>query len=418
VLGYRKGVVVGATLMALGHFCMAFQELNIFFLALALLIVGNGFFKPNMSTVVGCLYAPEDPRRDSGYTIFYMSVNIGAALAPIVLAFAVDHWGIHIGFTLAGFGMLFGLLVFLKTQKLLHGIADPPPEAVEAKLFGGLTKEMGVYIGGALAIGVMWKLVQMHSLVGWALSLTGAGLLIYLLGFSFMSEVVTRHRLWVVIVLTTFGVVFWSFFEQAGSSLQLFADRNVNMSVMGYEVHPVITQSINPIWIILLGMPFAWMWLALDRRKLNPSTPLKFGLGIAQLGLGFAALYYGASVSAETGVVAFGWLVLGYLLHTTGELCLSPIGLSMISRLAPKKMGAMMMGTWYLSIAFASYAAGLIAKLMSIDTEGGAEVDLLPTDTVMVYGTVFGQIAMVAIGVGLLLAIVSPLIRRGMHDVR
>ncbi len=419
VLGYRQAVVVGASLMALGHFCMAFQQVDVFFLALALLIVGNGFFKPNMSTIVGRLYAEGDPRRDSGYTIFYVSVNIGAALAPIVLAFVVERFGIHLGFTLAGFGMLCGLAVFLATQRGLQGIADPPPRAGAAVGPAWLDPRIVVVLGTPLAVALAWKVVQLHAVVGYSLLGVGGALLLFLLAHSFRSQPVARHRLWVVIVLTLFSVVFWAFFEQAGSSLQLFADRNVNKTVLGHEVHPVIMQSINPLFIIMLGLPFAWMWVALDRRRLNPATPLKFGLGIVQLGLGFAALYYGAAVSQDDGIVALPWLVLGYLLHTTGELCLSPVGLSMISKLAPRNMGAMMMGTWYLSIAFANYAGGLIAKLMSIEPAGaGGAAELEPTQTVMVYGGVFGQIALVAVGVGLFIACVAPLIRRGMHGVK
>ena len=226
----------------------------------------------------------------------------------------------------------------------------------------GLNKEMLVYVAGAVGVAAMWKIVQMHALVGYALTTVGVCVLGYLLIYSFASEAVVRHRLWVVIVLTSFSLVFWAFFEQAGSSMNLFADRNVSRTFLGWEPHAIIMQSVNPLFIMALGVPFALMWVWLSKRGLNPSTPLKFGLGIVQLGLGFVALWYGALISQDDGIVALGWLVLGYLLHTTGELCISPVGLSMISRLAPKNMGAMMMGTWYLSFAFASYVAGMIAQ--------------------------------------------------------
>ncbi len=417
VLGYRKGITVGAILMALGHFFMAIQQIDVFYLALALLIVGNGFFKPNMSTIVGRLYTGDDPRRDAGYTIFYVSVNLGAFLSPIVLGmWIVPTFGIHAGFTIAGFGMLAGLIVFLMTNRNLKGISDMP-EGARIPL-AGLNKEMLVYVAGAVGVAAVWKIVQMHTLVGYALITVGVCVLGYLLIYSFTSEPVVRHRLWVVIVLTSFSLVFWAFFEQAGSSMNLFADRNVGRTFLGWEPHAIIMQSINPLFIMALGLPFATMWILLAKRGLNPSTPLKFGLGIIQLGLGFAAVWYGAMISQDDGIVALGWLVLGYLLQTTGELCLSPVGLSMISRLAPKHMGAMMMGTWYLSFAFASYVAGMIASLMSVGGEGAdAGAAVAPTETVMVYGSVFGQIAMVAAAVGLFVTVVSPLIRRGMHGV-
>ena len=417
VLGYRKSVTVGALLMAAGHFCMAFQSVPVFYLALSLLIVGNGFFKPNMSTIIGKLYAPGDERRDSAYTIFYMGVNLGALLAPLGCGIIGQVYGLHYGFTIAGFGMLFGLLVFLKIQGQLKGIADPPhPETIGQPFIAGLSREWTVYAGAALAVGLMWQLVQENSLVGWTLLILGGGMFVYVFGYSlFRCTPVPRHRLWVSLLLTGFGIVFWAFFEQAGSSLNLFADRNVNKVIAGWDVPATVMQSINPAFILIFGAPLAWLWLALGRKHRNPSSPLKFGLGIFQLGLGFAALYYGASISQDDGMVALGWLVLGYMLHTTGELFLSPVGLSMISKLAPANMGAMMMGIWYLSSAFAQYAAGFIAQLTSVSGEGVSAESLDPLETVMVYGNVFGGIALIACGVGLFLSVISPLIRKGMH---
>jgi POT family proton-dependent oligopeptide transporter len=420
LLGYRKAVTVGALLMAAGHFCMAVETVPVFYLALALLIIGNGFFKPNMSTVVGKLYKEGDPRRDGGYTIFYMGVNVGAAAAPIVCGLVGDNYGLHWGFTLAGFGMLAGLFIFLATQKRFASIADPPDEAsLKRQVIPAINKEMLIYIGGAVAILLTWKLIQMPDLVGWMLTILGGGMFAAVIAYSFTRESISRDRLWVALGLTAVSIVFWAFFEQAGSSMNLFADRNVDKFVLGFEVPAPVMQSINPIFIILLGPIFAWLWVALDKRKLNPSIPLKFGLGIVQLGLGFAALFYGAYVSQTDGIVALYWLVLGYFLHTTGELCLSPVGLSMISKLAPPKMGAMMMGMWYLAIAFAQYAAGLIAQLTGVrgeDVEATAE--LMAVDTIMVYGDVFGKIAIVAVVVGLLVSLFSPLVNRGTHGIK
>jgi POT family proton-dependent oligopeptide transporter len=420
LLGYRKAVTVGALLMAAGHFCMAIQQVSVFYLALSLLIIGNGFFKPNMSTVVGKLYKEGDPRRDGGYTIFYMGVNVGAAAAPIACGLVGDRLGLHYGFTLAGFGMLAGLFIFLASQKRFAGIAEPPdPVDLKRAVMAGINKEMLVYIGGAACVLLTWKLIQLPDVVGWLLTILGGGMFAAVIAYSFTREHVSRDRLWVALGLTAISIVFWAFFEQAGSSLNLFADRNVDKTVLGFDVPAPVMQSINPIFIILLGPIFAWLWVALDRRKLNPSIPLKFGLGIVQLGLGFVALYYGAYVSQTDGMVALSWLVLGYFLHTTGELCLSPVGLSMISKLAPPKMGAMMMGMWYLAIAFAQYAAGLIAQLTGVrgqDVEASAEFAAI--DTVMIYGNVFGKIAIVAIVVGLLTSLFAPLINRGTHGVK
>ena len=419
ILGYRKAVTVGATFMALGHFAMAFQKVDVLYLALALLIVGNGFFKPNMSTIIGQLYAPGDERRDSAYTIFYMGVNLGALLAPIGCGLVGQVFGLHWGFTLAGIGMVFGLVVFLVTQHRLKGIADPPePEKLRRSVFAGVNREWLVYGGGALAVALIWKLIQLPDLVGWTLLVLGGGIFVYVFALSiFRHGRIERHRLWVAIILTGFGIVFWAFFEQAGSSLNLFADRNVDKVVFGWELPAAVMQAINPAFILIFGAPLAWLWLFLGRRHKNPSAPLKFGLGILQLGLGFGALYYGASISQDDGIVALFWLTLGYLLHTTGELFLSPVGLSMISKLAPEKMGAMMMGVWYLSSSFAQYAAGFIAQLTSVSGEGVSPESLDPVDTVMVYGNVFGGIALTAFAVGAILVLISPLIKKGMHGV-
>jgi POT family proton-dependent oligopeptide transporter len=417
ILGHRKSVTIGAIVMAAGQFCLAIESVPVFYFALALLIVGNGFFKPNMSAIIGKLYAPDDERRDSAYTIFYMGVNVGALLAPIGCGLIGEKFGLPWGFTVAGVGMLLGLVVFLYTQDRLKGIADPPapPERAAST---GLGREPWVYVGGLAAVVLVWFLIQATALVGWTLLILGGGIFLYVLGHSITRcEAIARHRLWVALVMTAFGIVFWAFFEQAGSSLNLFADRNVNRLVGGWEMPASLLQSVNPIFIVIFGAPLAWLWLFLAQRHRNPSSPIKFGLGILQLGLGFAALYYGASISRDDGIVALSWLILGYLLHTTGELFLSPVGLSMISKLAPSNMGAMMMGVWYLSSAFAQYAAGFIAQLTSVGGEGVTPEALNPVETVMVYGNVFGGIALISCCVGAFLVLVSPLIRKGMHGV-
>jgi len=421
LLGYKRGIIAGASLMALGHFCMAIETQTVFYLALALLIVGNGFFKPNMSTIVGKLYHENDPRRDAGYTVFYMGVNVGAAIAPIVTGFVGKAYGWHWGFTLAGIGMVGGLINFLYAQHLFKGIGDPPDsDRLTRPVFGNVNRQMLVWIGAALSVAVVWKLMQMPVAVGYLLTIVGlivfAGVLLY----SFVRcDGVARHRLWVALTLTAFSVVFWAFFEQAGSSLSLFTARNVDKVVFGAPIPAPVMQSINPIFILLFGGVFASLWINLGRAGREPTIPLKFGLGILQLGAGFYALYYGAVQAQDDGIVTFAWLALGYLLHTTGELCLSPVGLSMITKLSPREITGMMMGTWYLSIAFAQYAAGKIAQLTGIETEAGeSAASIAPVDTVMIYGGVFGKIALVAVGVGLFVMVVSPLINRGTHGIR
>lgn len=422
LLGYRKAVTLGAILMALGHFAMAVQSLPVFYLALALLICGNGFFKPNISSIVGRLYAEDDPRRDSAFTIFYMGINLGALLSPVGCGYLGSHYGWHWGFGLAGVGMLLGLVVFLRAQPLLEGIAEPPePTLLKLSVVPGLSREAGVYLACAGASFVFWELLQHDKVVGSLLIAFGAVVLVGLVIFLFrLHERQERDRFAVALVLTLFSVVFWAFFEQAGTSMSLFTKRNVDRSFFGHVIDAPLFQSVNPLFVLIFAPIFSALWLFLERRNMDPKTPFKFGLGILQLGLGFVALYVGAFSSRATGMVPMVWLLLGYLLHTTGELCLSPIGLSMITKLSPKSITGTMMGVWFLSSAFAQYAASLIAQLTGVKGTGEGAAATLPraTDTVMVYGSVFGGIAWVALGVGVLVLIASPLLARRMHGIR
>ena len=422
LLGYRKAVVLGGVLMALGHFAMAFENLSIFYLALAMIIVGNGFFKPNISTIVGALYKQGDSRRDAGFTIFYMGINIGAAL-QLVSGTLGERVGWHWGFGFAGIGMLLGLIVFLIGQKSLEGHAEPPmPEKLKETIVPGLNKEWSVYLGSGVAVLIAWYLVQRESAVGNLLDVLGLAIGVGLLAYALIKcTAEERGKMFAALILILVSVVFWAFFEQAGSSVNLFTDRNVDRDFFGLFVIPTtVFQSVNPLFIIIFAPIFSYLWIRLSEANKEPSTPLKFGLGIFQLGIGFGVLYWGAKNASSDGQVAMIWLVLGYMFHTTGELCLSPIGLSMITKLSPKRIVALMMGTWFLATAYAQYMAAVIAKLTGV-SEGGAEAvaGTLPpaSETVMVYGDVFGSIAVAALVVGVVMIVVSPLIRKLMGDV-
>lgn len=420
LLGLRKSIVLGGVLMALGHFAMAVETEQVFYLALGLLICGNGFFKPNISTTVGRLYEENDPRRDAGFTIFYIGINLGAAASGLACGYIADAYGWSYGFGLAGVGMITGLCVFLLGQRTIRHVTDPPhPEKLRAALLPGISRETAVYLGSGLATLLAWQLVQHNQLVGTLLSVFGAvvlaGLLFYMI---FKCNKLERDRLLVALVLMTFSIVFWAFFEQAGSSLNLFADRNVDRTLFGHVIPASTFQSVNPIFILMFGTLFSALWLGLAKRNREPRTPVKFSLGIVQLGLGFLVLYFGARTADARGLVAMSFLILGYLLHTTGELCLSPIGLSMITKLSPARIGSMMMGIWFLSTAFAQYAAGLIAMLTGVTSEGGAAQKLPPpSETVMIYGNVFGTLGGVAVVVGMIVLVISPFLARRMHDV-
>lgn len=387
-LGYRKAVLWGGALMAVGHFVMAFPDLTpntpeykpldeIFFLiALAFLIVGNGFFKPNISSIVGKLYTEGDPRRDAGFTIFYMGVNLGAFLAPLICGTVGELYGWGLGFGIAGIGMLAGLVVFWKGQDSLGDRGLPPSqERLDKKVGGAVRTESMIYIYSIFGVAVAAVLVRFHSIMSLGLYVFGGLIFVYLMTLCFTKfHKIERERMFVIMILLVFSAMFWAFFEQAGSSITLFTDRNVAKG----SVPTSLFQSVNPLFILLFGPVFSAIWLSLGKRGKDLSVPTKFALGIFQLAMGFGAFVIGAKMASEDGMVSVLFLLLGYLLHTTGELCLSPVGLSMVTRLAPKAMISMILGAWYLSSAFAHNLGGLIAGFTSTSAYMEAAVDYKP----------------------------------------
>ncbi len=433
-LGSRKAVTFGAILLVLGHFGMAFEGpaailndsgavvrdpfyLQVFYLSLALIITGVGFLKANISTIVGALYERDDPRRDSGFTIFYMGINIGAFLGALIAGWLGQTYGWSYGFGAAGVGMLAGLIVFQRGQPLLEGHAMPPdPKRLAEPLFAGLSREALIYIGSVIGVLVIWQLVQHQELVGKLLLGFGGLMLLVILVYAFFKcTPQDRDRMLVASALIVFSVLFWSLFEQAGSSLNLLADRSVDRVVLGYEIPASVFQSLNAFFIFTLAPLFSMLWIALSRRRREPSTPVKFALGIIQLGLGFLILVFGMSLAGGGEKTALIWLVLIYLLHTTGELCLSPVGLSMITKLSVLRVVGMMMGVWFLASAGANFIAGLIARLTSAPTQAGKVVDAAAAAAK--YMEVYRDVGLIAIGVGIFLLLISPVLRRGMHGV-
>ena len=436
-LGFRKAVVLGGVLLSLGHLGMAIEgepavivagEVQrdgaveqIFYFSLALIIAGVGFLKPNISSAVGKLYAEGDPRRDGGFTIFYMGINLGAFLSTLIVGGIGEFYGWRYGFGLAGVGMVIGLLVFLYGQRYLAGALEPPRPQWLAERFGagvlpGLTREMGIYLGALLLVALAWFMVQRPPLVGQALVLTLA--LAYGFFVWYMLKNCTRDeqaRMTLVIVLTFCGVCFWALFEQAGSSMNLFTDRVVDRNLAGIEIAASQFQSLNAGFILLLGLPFAALWAALARRGREPGIAAKFALGIIQAGLGFGALVLGIELADEAGKVAMIWIVLAYLLHTTGELCLSPVGLSMVTKLTPARVTGMMMGTWFLAVAFADYVSGVLAAMASVDVHSGASQ---AAELLEIYGKLFELLFYAGTGFGGLLLLISPWLKtwqRGVH---
>ena len=390
---------------------------QILFLSLSLIIVGVGFLKANISTIVGALYAPDDPRRDRGFTIFYMGINLGSVMATLGCGYLGIKYGWAYGFGLAGFGMLFGLITFLAGQKHLLGKAEPPrPEVLRDRKAMGLTTEALIYIGGLLMLLPMWFLVQRDEIVITVLTIGAPLIFAAMLVWSWVAlKGAERSRMIVALILIIFSVLFWTLFEQAGSSMTLYADRNSELNI-GENIRMTAAQTnfFNPALIVLLAPVFAAMWGWLNKRGLEPSTPLKFGLGLVQAGLGFLVLVIGITYFAgEDFRVPLIWLFLAYLLHTTGEICLSPVGLSMITKLSVPRIVGLMMGVWFLSSALAHTLAGLVAQATSSQTVGGMVVD--PGQQLANYSSVFGTIGWVAVGIGVVLMLLSPWLKRGMH---
>ena len=409
LLGYRKAIMLGAVFMALGEFALLVQQPIFFYAGMAMLIVGNGFFKPNISTIVGKLYPDGDPRRDGGFTIFYMGINIGAFLSTTVCGYIGERFGWHYGFGLAGIGMLLGLVIFSAGGNLLLGKGDAKDPAKSRKYFPL------VILGSLAAIPIITLLLQNHHAVEWLLLLSAIAVFGYLVFAAFREEIVQRHKMFVIIVLAFFHMVFWSFFEQAGSSLTLFTERNVDRDVFGWEFPTTWGQSFNPIFIVLFAPIFAALWIWLSKRRMNPSIPNKFTLGLLQVGLGFAVLVVAAKFLAASGFVPLWTLVFCYLLHTTGELCLSPVGLSMVTKLAPARMTGLVMGAWFLSIAGAHSVAAFIARLTGGAGGTGETVDAVAG--LGIYSGVFMQIFWGAMIAAVALFALSPILKKWLHGV-
>jgi POT family proton-dependent oligopeptide transporter len=428
-LGFKKSIMYGAVLLVCGHFGMAFEGppaelsggevareslyMQVFYLSLALIVVGVGFLKSSISSIVGQLYGVDDPRRDSGFTIFYMGINLGAFVATLACAYLGETYGWRYGFGLAGIGMLIGLVTFIRGSLYLQGVGDAPEAAGLRDLVAGIRKEWLIYLSGLIAVVIVWQLIQRTGELGLVLSGFGAVVVGWVIWYSLARcEPAERDRMIVMLMLIVFSVFFWALFEQAGSSLTLFTDRNI---AMGDVFTAGMFQSLNPLFIILFAPVFAWAWVRLAQKNKEPSTPMKFGLATVQIGLGFGVLIIGASFAGPDGKVAVFWLALMYLLHTTGELCLSPVGLSMVTRLSVARVGGMMMGVWFLSSSFAAYAGGMIAGLMAIGDEGASVTS--GVESLAVYTSVFGKLAILAVGLGVFIMMISPLLARRMHPV-
>ncbi len=431
-LGFKKAVLFGAVMMAIGHFVMAVENEFMLYIALAFLIIGNGFFKPNMSSMVGGLYHENDPRRDSGYTIFYMGINIGALLAPIVCGAIGEQYGWHYGFGLAGIGMLSGLLIFEKNKFKLGSNGDPPNFNLLKRRLLWIRFEWIIYLTAIISVGFVALLVHYYETISYILFPLIVFFISVIIIKALKSEQIARERLWVVLILLIFSTLFWAFFEQAGSSLTLFANENVDRNMLGMQLPASLFQSVNPFFIIVLAPLFSMLWLFLANRSLEPSIPKKFAYALLQVGIGFLVLVLGAeftsikTVVTDTGsqpllfkaaVVPVFFLIVAYFFHTTGELCLSPIGLSMVTKLSPKNITGMVMGAWFLSSALAHHSAGFIAG-MTTDKKYISPKQTAINESINYLSNKNKSVNFDDVSIELLLTELEPAINKGIEYIR
>ena len=421
IIGQRQAVLVGGVIIALGHFTLAaplvipHSELWSFFLGLIFLVIGTGLLKPNVSAIVGDLYAGDTPeRRDAGFSIYYMGINIGAFLGPLVCSYFAEKVDWHLGFSLAGIGMVFGLIQYVIGTPALRGAGELTEEA-RAGVAKGRKQLAFSLVGAAVLGGGFYGLITTGTIamtvVGFA---QATGVIVVIVAALYFGGVmsfacrdkVERHRIFVIFLLFVGAAMFWSGFEQAGSSMNIYARDLTDRVIFGWEVPTGWLQSVNPIFIILLAPVMGLLWVRLGAR--NPSIPVKFGMGLALLGVGFLVLAWGSFYVPEGAVnnpavgVGMTWLVVTYFFHTVGELALSPVGLSSVTKLSPQRLVGQMMGTWFMGAALGNLVAGLIA----------GRIETLPPEQL------FTVVASIVIGAGLLFLLFAPLINRLTHGVK
>lgn len=426
ILGMRSSIFLGGILMAIGHFVLAIENNIAFFLALAFIIVGNGFFKPNISTFVGSLYEEGDVRKDSGFTIFYMGINIGGWIAPLLCGWLAAEYGWHYGFGLAGIGMMAGLIFFWSgIKKSVFGDKGLPPsqEVYERKVVGIPQKTL-IPIIAFLCVPVIAFILSSYkaiaggdsflgdeTIVGLIFKLIGVAVVIYLGSIMLKATLEERKKLFMAVLITFFMTMFWGFHELSGSVITLFAARNVSLDGIMTASQ---TNSLNSMFIIILAIPISMLWSFLSKRNLNPRTPYKFGLGLLLAGLSFYVLSISKGSADENGMVPFAYLLIMYFVISVGELFMSPVGLSKITDLSPKRIVAFMMGIWFLSSAYAFQIVGFISKQLAIES---SDANVGGLDTLGIYTDGFALIAQYSIGAGIIVLVFGPLMKKLMGNV-
>ncbi|QGX38835.1 peptide MFS transporter [Permianibacter aggregans] len=492
-LGMRKAVILGGVLLVLGHIGMAFEgapatrvgaevvrdtgALQVFYFSLALIITGVGFLKPNISTIVGKLYPDNDPRRDSGFTLFYAGINLGALFASLICAYLGETFGWSYGFGAAGIGMLAGLVVFISGQKHLQGHAEPNnPALLREKVLGLLSREHAIYLGSLIGVAVIWQLIQNTWTVHGVMHFVAAIFVIWFVWFlANRCTKVQREQMLALVFLIFFCLLFFTLYEQTYGSWVAFTDRLLTKDLFGTPVvteRPIFPWSVVPLallpfaaaialnladkghksgagilavagvvlvacllrdiavvpqtagsltflgafFIVLLSPIFTWLWPFLERRGMNPSKPAKSALGLLFGGLAFIPLAYAATTTTDGVMASVWWLVLAYFVLEIGEMCLSPIGLSAVTQLSVKSVVSLMMGTWFLATAYSEVLAAAFGKLAAIDIPEGGAINFAEASAK--YADLFWLMAMIGVGSAVFALLITPLLKRWMHGVK
>lgn len=407
--GFYRAVIIGGVLLLLGYLMMVVHNHRFVYLGMCVLICGNGFLKPNISSMVGSLYQKNDPRREGGFTLFYMGINLGSLFPPLITGTVVALYGWHMGFSMAAIGMSIALFVFVILGRNIESVGKMPEHSLLREGKKRLRKRFYAYliVGLVLFVALFYQALW-HAHFTELLVILATVLIVLAVSYFMLKETVKkRNRMLASLLLILLSIIFWALYSLTFSMLMLFAARNMIKHIAGFPITPEATQFFNPLYIVLLSPILNMLWFRLSKNKCNPSIPLKFALGILLMCLGFVVLFYGTlGCFADQGMVSAWWLVLSYFLQTCGELLLSPIGLSMITVLTPPNMVGMMMGVWFLASACAFAISGSLANLADVPKHTDA-IHSLP-----IYHHAFGLLSLLSLGLVVISFALVPLLKR------
>lgn len=413
ILGFRKSLFWGGLLMIAGSCILAFNPHDFFFLGISFTIIGTGFFKPNISTMVGALYKKGDSRTDAGFSLFYSGINIGALLGGYACIAIGKNYSWNLAFGLAAIVMTISLITFVFTQRSLGPIGLSPL----AKDENGKTKqwyEYAVYLGSLLVVPIIMVMVSKTEYTDWFMYIIGPCTLLYIFYEMTKYSSAERRKLFAALIFIVFSVLFWAFFEQSGGSLSLFAASNLSDTVLGIPADPNgVNNAANSFFVIVFAPLLGLAWIALNKRRMEPNTVVKFGLGFIFLSLAFYVFFSTRFFANAEGITSLDVFTLAYFVITFGELCLSPIGLSIMTKLSPQPLQGVMMGMWFLASAYGQYVAGILGAGMSTTSDTATL-----TEKLTAYTDGYKQLAIYALVAGLVLLIISPLVRKLMQDVK